>query len=107
MSKHTPAPWITGNANLREESELGIHGPGEYGFIICDMCTDGYDKDTQQANAQLIAAAPDLLEALERLVLDFESEIHNEYDGTSMLKARLAECDYARVAIRKAKGESQ
>ena len=62
------------------------------------VCHSGF------ANARLIAAAPELLEALQKLVADFESEIHNEYDGTSMLNARLAECDYARAAIAKATG---
>lgn len=57
-------------------------------------------------NALLIAAAPDLLAALDQLVKDFESEIHNKYDGTKALKERLAECDYARKAIAKARGES-
>jgi len=46
----------------------------------------------------------ELLAALEQLVVDMESEIHSEYDGTSKLKARLAESDYARRAIAKAKG---
>lgn len=59
-----------------------------------------YDYD------ELKAVSRELLEALERLVYDFESEIHNEYDGTSMLSARLAECDYARAAIAKARGEA-
>ncbi len=59
-----------------------------------------------EANTDLAAAAPELLEALERLVGDFEAEIHNEYDGTSMLKSRLSECDYARAAIAKARSQS-
>lgn len=40
-----------------------------------------------------------LVEATEKLIGDFDSEIHNEYDGTSMLNDRLAEIDYAREAL--------
>lgn len=54
----------------------------------------------------LLSLNAELLESLERLVGDFEAEIHNEYDGTSMLKSRLAECDYARAAIAKARSQS-
>ena len=61
--------------------------------------------DELERAEQLELQRDELLEALERLVLDFESEIHNEHDGTSMLNARLAECDYARAAIAKAKGQ--
>jgi hypothetical protein len=56
---------------------------------------------------ELFAAAPDLLEALKAMVDKFDSEIHNEYDGTSILKHRLAEVDFARLIIAKAEGRGQ
>lgn len=67
MSKHTPGPWA------------------KYGSIIRDVC-GGEDQianvnvtdDEGQANAKLIAAAPDLLEALEGL-LDNEKQSSFEY----------------------------
>lgn len=46
---------------------------------------------------------PELLEQLEKLLGMFESEIHNEYDGTSALESRLSEADEARAAIAKAR----
>lgn len=52
-------------------------------------------------------AAPDLLEALEQLLNQFDSEIHNEYDGTGMLNDRLSEANHARRVIAKAKGETK
>lgn len=99
MSKHTKGPWEIHTAqNGRTIFQIGPCAPEEYAGSAW--------LDVSMEDARLIAAAPELLEALERLVSDFESEIHNEYDGTSMLSARLAECDYARAAIAKARGEA-
>ena len=71
--KHTPGPWelTTANADTYKSLNYGVKGPeinGSLDFTICDMCDDGYDDETQKANAHLIAAAPDLLEALENIV---------------------------------------
>lgn len=46
-----------------------------------------------------------LAEALSNLIERFDSEIHNEYDGTSMLAERLAEADPARAALAAFNGE--
>ena len=59
------------------------------------------DEAEQKRRADLF---PELLEHLEKLLGMFESEIHNEYDGTSALESRLAEADEARAAITKARG---
>lgn len=92
MSKHTAGPW-------------------EYQKGACDIITkDKWIADIKwlssedDANGFLIAAAPELLEALKRALEWGESEIHNEYDGASMLKERLAELDFLRAAISKAEG---
>lgn len=53
MSKHTPGPWIAKGDNVYEENE-----PGR----IAKTC--GGTDEQAAANARLIAAAPDLLEAL-------------------------------------------
>lgn len=99
-AKHTPGPWR-------------IAPPGVYtSGVNIDAFAGGYValigggvSDPVMADARLIAAAPDLLEALETLLASFDSEIHNEYDGTSWLAERLAEADHARAAIAKARGE--
>lgn len=59
------------------------------------------DEAEQKRRSDLF---PELLEHLEKLLGMFESEIHNEYDGTSALESRLAEADEARAAITKARG---
>lgn len=66
MSKHTPGPWRFHRAGV--SAGYGLHGT-----YICDLVTspreydDYYDSSKEgirKANGALIAAAPDMLEAL-------------------------------------------
>lgn len=85
MSKHTPGPWVnTGN---------GIHSGTR-----CVATTHMNPKEQRDIDARLIAAAPDLLEALK----DLCSHI-NETRGSNADNALFA----ARLAIAKATGENQ
>lgn len=67
MSKHTPGPWeVIGHPDDDEcrvrQTESVRHGDGFYSErTICEQIS-------VMANANLIAAAPDLLEALELIV---------------------------------------
>ena len=64
---HTPGPWTVGVPSfdvLGLGCLSGIHGEA---FVICDMCV-GYPKETQEANARLIAAAPELFELAKRVM---------------------------------------
>jgi hypothetical protein len=80
-STHTPGPW---------HYETGDDGAVVYtGFTIAKIPIDGSDW---QSNAYLIASAPDLLAALERLA-------HPMADDDDL--------DYAREVIAKAKGGQQ
>lgn len=70
--KHTPGPWII------DEDELSIISSGNQDLkFIVDVPAD-YDKTNvvgikqRKANAQLIAAAPEMLEALESVVSHFK-----------------------------------
>lgn len=64
MSAHTPAPWFV-------EDKVPSHYIGYRaivdgdGYVICDPSPMG------EANARLIAAAPDLLTALEVILRDY------------------------------------
>ena len=86
MSKHTQGPWVF---------EYGsIYTPT--GKQVCRPC----DKKTQtyknwEANARLIAAAPELLEACQALLT------YHDYEGYAEA------ADKARAAIAKAKGDEQ
>lgn len=106
MSKHTPGPW----AALPEEvhrNYIRIRGTVlGCRYKIANVITPDYDdgkereaKETR-ANARLIAAAPELLEAAVDLVSrDFGSEGWDEACEQAALKLR--------AAIAKATGEPQ
>ena len=101
-TKHTDGPWAHYNDKLRPQISSSaiheIHGPtGERiitwgGFDQCDL-----PKPTIKANCSLIAAAPELLEALEQIV-----DAHFTLDYSRKNAAIRA----ARAAIAKAKGEN-
>ena len=89
--KHTPGPWE-------------VNGNGENEICQLDIVTITANHDINddgpervEADAALIAAAPELLEALERL-----TEYIDAYIVVDQLGENLK--DIARAAIRKAKG---
>lgn len=64
MGKHTPGPWMFKTA---PNGDNGIKAEGTWIFAgaFAEIRSDGEnDRDEALANARLIAAAPDLLEAL-------------------------------------------
>jgi hypothetical protein len=62
MSKSTPGPWEVVRGRFKRSIE--VFGGGK---AMTEMWDRG-DNETQEANARLIAAAPDLLEALKGLI---------------------------------------
>lgn len=75
--KHTPGPWI------RKTSSTGVSvhvGPDGKPFIAKMDNIHTYGRDVIEANARLIAAAPDMLEALQEAVRwDTVSGLDNEW----------------------------
>lgn len=70
--KHTKGPWLV-RPHWSDESRFEVYPDREVGFgspaEIADVCAhsaDDFDKEVAEAkaNANLIAAAPDILEAL-------------------------------------------
>lgn len=75
MSKHTPAPWNTGETIIIHANTLENLG-ASLGFI---NTSDEDRKAIAKANSHLIAAAPELLEALQDLLqntwVDYEASV--------------------------------
>jgi len=84
--KHTPGPW-----SIRQESVWSVGTDHEMTALVYG-CTD----TEEEANARLIAAAPDLLEALK--ILAKQAESHG---------AEGVYWDKARAAIAKAEGRAE
>jgi hypothetical protein len=79
MSAYTPGPWF-----IEATSRIGHHAviDGD-GFTICNPSPMG------EANARLIANAPDMFEALQNLVDYLGADVDNGLDEL-LTKARAA-----------------
>lgn len=99
MSKHTPGRWwINEKRHDDYPTKISIETDS---YNIC-LVDGGLD---QQANANLIAAAPDMLEALEKCVIRLEANLDDEKEmGRGSMTYLLETCS---TAIARAKGESQ
>lgn len=94
--KHTAGPW---EVRFRFGRQTTVSGRQRY--PICDTGTAPVveaNHGREEANARLIAAAPDLLEALQWLVATTEDP-DAAHQGRAL--------DEARAAIAKATGEGQ
>lgn len=74
MSEHTPGPWYVNDNPDSMMWDISITEcvPEDWdntfrGFIAHLSQTNQINTNEQQANARLIAAAPDMLEALQRI----------------------------------------
>jgi hypothetical protein len=83
-TQHTPGPWKTNGDPYVSTAD------GRRSIAFCDSHQQAHED---RANARLIAAAPDLLDALLRVLRDVASD---GLDGWE---------DQARAAIAKATGE--
>ena len=97
MNKHTPGPWSIGEPEgVGTGLFVPVHAPshGELATVVWCMEDDNLDdapSPTCQANANLITAAPDLLEALEKCAeLRGTLELHGlvELVNAALAKAR-------------------
>tara|TARA_S200002703_G_scaffold123010_1_gene108940 strand:+ start:24 stop:323 length:300 start_codon:yes stop_codon:yes gene_type:complete len=99
MSEHTQGPWKVSN-------RFDIYEIGKYGFsgtYIGTTCGNAElpesIKQIDEANAKLIAAAPDLLEACKLFVMAWEKSLQLEKTDIALSAAK--------YAIKKAEGEHE
>ena len=77
MSGHTPGPWYLESGRTARIDHLSVchedrHTPGAATGVIARVTCRVSWMEEQQANARLIAAAPDLLEALQIVRAGFD-----------------------------------
>lgn len=102
MSKHTPGPWTFGHYGM---SALWV-GPDHEQKPVARVPHDSDDeaRDESRENARLMAAAPELLEALQTL-LPMLVDWHDDFPDCVGDKEAPA-LKAARAAIAKAMGEA-
>ncbi len=103
-SKHTPGPWVV-HDHPTDPYQYGHHVTTADGLTVCSVTYQlpvstphGVEEATRVANAHLIAAAPEMLEALRaawNCILDLP--------GT---QAQVEATELVYYAIAKAKGEA-
>jgi hypothetical protein len=104
-AKHTPGPWAWENNNPEEIGEEGGQLVASSGEVLIE--TDaGFYGPHGLATRALIAAAPDLLAALEACVTEDGARCLAYGSDTPTLRRRIAAInEAARAAIAKARGE--
>lgn len=96
--KGTPAPWLTDRNNCHSGRIATVHGCENNDWVEIWSTDWPESESVQEANAHLIAAAPELLEALIELTESAKEAI----DGLGDLSDAI---DTAKAAIAKALGQ--
>ena len=106
-TKHTPGPWATNTAGSAKRgepfkiTEIYVYAPGtQDDTAICADVIDPITQEPSEANARLIAAAPDLLQELRNIANADTAEWDDRSEFEAWAKSR------ARAAIAKATGSA-
>lgn len=100
-AKHTPGPWtVSGQRTKYVESRIRSGWVQEIAAVGPTEADNGYGPQ-QEANARLIAAAPELLDVVKGFRRKLETYV-SVYPGDKELRRLLSNCD---AAIAKATGE--
>ena len=107
-TKHTPGPWAAFLDELvPERGAVYVEGPHGWDDSPICACDYGSSAEENEANAQLIAAAPDMAEALPALIecaeiLAAQCRASGDEGRARMYQAR---AEAGRSAIAKATGQ--
>jgi len=106
MKTHSPAPWIVRKMELYEEGsskQNGIEVTDAEGNAVCCNQTY-YPTSLKPENAHIIAAAPELLEAVEAFI-NYDANALYTDDHVKLMLDYAEMLSKAKAAIKKAKGE--
>lgn len=97
-SKHTPGPWRVGDAGA---TVFGPKTEAPSPVRIATVTNNAIPSDAQRANARLIAAAPELLDACEEAI----AEAHRLNEAAGYTVFNPTAFGMMRQAIAKAQGK--
>lgn len=99
--KHTPGPWLINGNFVYALHNYNGRQVNRFSAAINHYPTQGGNAEEGEANARLIADAPDLLTHLEKVVSQFDALENN------LSEADILVIGEAKAAIAKAIGETQ
>jgi hypothetical protein len=92
MSEHTPGEWRAHNVHVAAHDVGTLEKDGYNDHCIVEAA-DGRDLKEAQANARLIAAAPDLLEACKLMIGYGPGKMPDGRDTDDVLRAAAAKAE--------------
>lgn len=98
-TKHTPGPWRVSQFGRQTGSQITVMGADDFAVARCMDRT----PEEHEADARLIAAAPEMYDALKRLWLEIQRYEHIGHEGSELLEVM----SDAREAIAKAEASRQ
>jgi len=103
--KHTPGPWTA-----RRMHTGGFDILDERGRDVVTVYGGGVETESREANARLIAAAPDLLEACQEFLPILERQLASVNpggiaDGSVAVQTATARIERLRASITRATGD--
>lgn len=106
---HTPGPWCAEPADMFGDHNIVLGDNADDARAIAAVVSNLRAPSEVEANARLIAAAPDLLEACQELIgvidsVDGEADYSKE-EWAALGSAKLHAEDRIRAAIARATGE--
>lgn len=98
MNKHTPGPWTRKKGErFKNDNIAGVRGPDGL-YVVAAFDFNQHNRDSEvEANAKLIAAAPELLEVAQEALMNCSIDNHG---GGDDLDCKF--CNHARAVIAKA-----
>lgn len=104
-AKYTPGPWEMVEWHCGDfDIDAGGRGPCSGRIASAHSAPDEDREEESWANGRLLAAAPELLEALKNLIGEIDARSMGRLEGNSSL-VRFVDAGRAAIAKAKAKGE--
>ena len=101
MSSHTPGPWVVRKGDEWTRDVVTDHGEMPDGSRnYWNVASANIRRDECEANARLIAAAPDLFDAAKLVLAWYEAE--NDFTKEPDFYKRVEMCRVSEVALRAA-----
>ena len=90
-TKHTQGPWEAKFRPFSPSYEIGVRAPNGSLDLIASLKDSVPQGNEREANARLIAAAPQLLEALKNVIFENESQLFRSVAAQAIAAIAAAE----------------